>query len=100
MHPPPVDFARYAEVDLLRGIAVLMVAVYHTSFVLRFLGLIPLEVYTGGWRLLALSTGGLFLFPVGLSLSLSAARSALPGGRPDYAKFLKRRSCASSPTDS
>ncbi|NYT07385.1 MAG: DUF1624 domain-containing protein [Methanomicrobiales archaeon] len=65
--------ARFPEIDIARGAAVIMMVVFHTAFDLRFLGIAPLNVTTGFFRLLALSTAGLFLFLVGLSLSISAA---------------------------
>jgi uncharacterized membrane protein len=65
--------ARFPEIDVARGVAVVMMIVFHTAFDLRFLGLYHLEVSTGFFRLLALSTASLFLFIVGVSLSISAA---------------------------
>lgn len=87
---PSIDPRRYAEVDMLRGIALIMMVIFHTAFDLQFLGIVPLEVGSGPWRMLAWSTGGLFLFLVGVSLSLSAARNTLGAGRPDYGRFARR----------
>jgi uncharacterized membrane protein len=67
---------RFPEIDLARGVAVIMMVVFHTAFDLRFLGIAPVNVSTGFFRLLALSTAGLFLFLVGLSLSISAAHAS------------------------
>jgi uncharacterized membrane protein len=67
--------ARFPEIDIARGVAVVMMVVFHTAFDLRFLGIVPLTISTGFFRLLALSTASLFLFLVGLSLSISAAHA-------------------------
>ncbi len=65
--------ARFPEIDIARGIAVIMMVVFHTAFDLRFLGIVPLNVTTGFFRILALVTASLFLFLVGVSLSISSA---------------------------
>ena len=66
---------RFPEIDIARGIAVIMMVVFHIAFDLYFLGIAPVPVATLPWRLLALSTAGLFLFIVGVSLSISAAHA-------------------------
>ncbi|MDD1705730.1 MAG: DUF1624 domain-containing protein [Methanoregulaceae archaeon] len=66
---------RFPEIDFARGIAVIMMVVFHIVFDLYFLGIVPVPVSSPPWRLLALSTAGLFLFLVGVSLSISAANA-------------------------
>ncbi|HON81760.1 MAG TPA: heparan-alpha-glucosaminide N-acetyltransferase [Methanoregulaceae archaeon] len=75
---------RFPEIDVARGIAVIMMVVFHTAFDLRFLGCVPLNVSTGFLRLLALSTASLFLFLVGVSLSISAAHAGTRLTRKDF----------------
>jgi uncharacterized membrane protein len=83
--------ARFPEIDLARGIAVIMMVVFHTAFDLRFLDILPVNVYTGFFRLLALSTAGLFLFLVGVSLSISAAYAGTKLTRRQFVeKYLLR----------
>jgi uncharacterized membrane protein len=67
--------ARFWEVDLLRGAAVIMMISFHFAFDLSYLGLRPLDVYSGAWFFLARGTAGLYLLLVGISLVLSASRA-------------------------
>ena len=67
---------RFWEVDFARGIAIIMMVIFHTLFDIAFLGIYPVEVYSGFWRIFAYVTATLFVFLVGISLTLSAARSA------------------------
>jgi uncharacterized membrane protein len=69
--------ARFWEVDLLRGAAVIMMIIFHFAFDLSYFGLRPLDVYSGAWFFLARSTASLFLLLVGISLVLSASRAEL-----------------------
>jgi len=67
---------RYAEIDLVRGIALVMMIIFHTLFDLNFFGIFPVNVYTGFWRFFAYATASLFLCVVGVSLMISRARAA------------------------
>jgi uncharacterized membrane protein len=67
---------RYEEIDLARGIALVMMILFHTLFDLNFFGIFPVDVYTGFWHLFAIATASLFLLLVGVSLSISRARAA------------------------
>lgn len=82
---------RFFEIDVLRGIAVIMMVVFHASFDLAYFGIWHENVSTGPWRLLALLTASLFLFLVGVSLSVSGAtaRATLTPGA-FFAKYLSR----------
>jgi uncharacterized membrane protein len=73
--------ARFWEVDLLRGAAVIMMISFHFAFDLSYFGLCPLEIYSGAWFLLARSAAGLFLLLVGISLVLSASRAEQQNGK-------------------
>ena len=75
------EMSRYPEIDLVRGIAILMMILFHTVFDLFFFRILPVEVYSGFWRYFALATASLFLLIVGISLTISRARaaSAKPG---------------------
>jgi uncharacterized membrane protein len=87
---------RYGELDAARGIAILMMIVFHTLFDLYFFGLYPVNVSSGFWRYFAFATASLFLLIAGISLSLSHARAlpALEGDRGTSiliaVKYLKR----------
>ena len=70
------EISRYREIDLVRGIAILMMILFHTVFDLYFFRILPLEIYSGFWRYFAFSTASLFLLIVGISLTISRARTA------------------------
>jgi len=70
------EMSRYPEIDLVRGIAILMMILFHTVFDLFFFRILPVEVYSGFWRYFALATASLFLLIVGISLTISRARAA------------------------
>jgi uncharacterized membrane protein len=83
--------SRYGEIDFARGIAILMMVIFHTVFDLRFFGIVPFSVSTGFWRIFAISTAFLFVFLVGVSLSISAANARKKLDRRDFIlKFLFR----------
>ncbi|MFA6225500.1 MAG: heparan-alpha-glucosaminide N-acetyltransferase [Methanoregula sp.] len=67
--------SRLWKIDLFRGIAILMMVVFHTVFDISFFGIAPLNVSTGLWRNFAYATASLFLLIVGVSLSVSHARA-------------------------
>ncbi|MBP2145609.1 putative membrane protein [Methanofollis sp. W23] len=65
---------RFLEIDLLRGVAILMMVLYHFLFDLSFFGIADVEVHTGVWKSFALATASLFIALAGLSLPISYAR--------------------------
>jgi uncharacterized membrane protein len=85
------EITRLWEIDSLRGVAIMMMIVFHTVFDLNFLAVLPVNVASGFWRYFAYATASLFLLIVGISLTLSRARA-----QPDLAgpaltmKFLRR----------
>jgi len=83
--------SRFPEIDVARGVAVIMMVVFHTAFDLNYLGIIPLPVNQGLLRVLALTTAGLFLFIVGISLSISSAYARKVLSRRDFIlKYITR----------
>ncbi len=82
---------RYGEIDFARGIAILMMVIFHTVFDVTFFGIVPFSVSTGFWRIFAISTAFLFVFLVGVSLSVSAANARKKLNRRDFIlKFFFR----------
>lgn len=73
---------RYWEIDATRGVAIVMMVTFHVLFDLSYFGIPLVDVHSGFWRLFALATASTFVFLVGLSLSISYARSStkLQGG--------------------
>jgi len=90
----PADMSgtsRFPEIDLLRGIAILMMIIFHTLFDCAYFSLAPVVVDTGFWRYFAYATASLFLLIAGVSLAISHARSARHlAGWPLTRKFLIR----------
>jgi uncharacterized membrane protein len=64
--------ARFPEIDQVRGVAIIMMVVFHIAFDLYFFGIVPIPANQGPWRLFALCTASLFLLLVGISLSISS----------------------------
>ena len=62
---------RLWEIDLFRGIAILMMVLFHTVFDISYFGIAPFNVSTGFWRYFAYATASLFLLIVGVSLIIS-----------------------------
>lgn len=82
---------RFWEIDFLRGSAVVMMVLFHTVFDLAYFGVIDVRVSFGPWRVLAIYTATLFLFLVGLSLTISSARAGYTLNRQAYMlKFIRR----------
>ena len=76
---------RFWEVDFLRGIAILMMVMYHSLWNLNHFYNIGVSVSEGFWGAFQVTTASLFLFLAGVSLTISSA-----GNNTGYAKYLKR----------
>jgi uncharacterized membrane protein len=74
--------ARLWDVDVLRGIAIIMMVIYHLMWDLRAFGGYPIDLFGSFWKTWQNITASLFLGLVGLSLTLSynAARQAGASG--------------------
>jgi uncharacterized membrane protein len=70
------EVSRYREIDLVRGIAILMMILFHTVFDLYFFRIFPVDIYAGFWRYFAFATASLFLLIAGISLTISRERAA------------------------
>lgn len=82
---------RYWEIDALRGIAVVMMIIFHLVFDINYFNIISIPVSFGFWRFFACLTAFLFLFIVGVSLTISGAHAAAILPRKDYIlKYVKR----------
>lgn len=83
--------SRLWEIDVTRGVAILMMIVFHTVFDLSFFAIFPVDVATGFWRYFAYATATLFLLVVGISLVISHDRAAVKlSGLPLVRKFVLR----------
>ena len=65
---------RYGEVDNLRGIAIVMMVVFHFFWDLDFLGILENTMYEGGWLVFQRITISLFILLVGISLYISYSK--------------------------
>src|SRR3989344_2683310 len=63
---------RRQDIDILRGLALLMMVFYYLLFDLSFFGNYDIPVLTGFWKFFARSTAILFITTAGISLSLAA----------------------------
>lgn len=66
---------RLWEIDALRGLAVVLMVVFHLTWDLRFLGLVAVDVFSRPWQIFARGIGSLFIFLLGISLVLSSTRA-------------------------
>ena len=81
---------RYAEVDLLRGIAVLMMIAFHALRDLDFFsGPVPVDVHSGAMPKFAEATASIFLLLVGVSLAISSGRARVRG-EDSSRRYLRR----------
>lgn len=70
---------RYPELDVLRGVAVLLMVVYHFFFDLAYFYSFDIPVRAGLWKLFALGTASLFLLLVGVCFVISWERKSTNG---------------------
>jgi len=84
--------ARLWEVDLLRGMAVVLMVIFHLAFDLDYFMIYEIDMSEGFWFYLARLTASLFLLLVGISLTLSHSRARLAGQLSRYPARLWKRS--------
>jgi uncharacterized membrane protein len=80
--------ARFWDVDVVRGVAMIMVALYHLIYDLDNLAGYGIESTSGFWDIFADTSAFMFVFLVGLSLTLSYTRSGSNGNL--FGKYLRR----------
>lgn len=82
---------RIWEIDFLRGIAVMMMIIFHILYDIYYFAGYPFALYSGFWWFFARITAGIFVLLVGVSLALSYSR-AKPSlsGHELTVKYLKR----------
>ncbi len=82
---------RFWEVDLLRGLAVVMMIVFHLFYDLNYFGIYRVDISSGFWFYFPRITAGLFILLVGVSLALSYSRTEMQGRKDRiFIKLLKR----------
>lgn len=70
---------RYAEIDMLRGVAIVMMVIYHLMFDLAYFGVTDVIFTNPFWFYFQRATAGLFITLVGVSLVLSTAQHRRKG---------------------
>ena len=73
---------RLWEVDTLRGIAIVMMVLFHFVWDLSFFGLYQANVLVGPWQTFARGIATTFTFVMGVSLTLSYSREMGRSGHP------------------
>jgi len=83
---------RFWEIDFLRGLAIIMMVIFHLLYDLTYFGGYNLNIHSGFWLYFARATATIFIFLVGVSLTLSFSRSGkIQNSRQKlYLKYLKR----------
>lgn len=85
---------RFWEIDSLRGIAIIMMVAFHLIFDLYYFGIYNFNVHSGFLWWFARITAFIFIFLVGVSLSLSYSRTTFLNNYKNqkelFFKYLKR----------
>ncbi len=83
---------RFWEIDFFRGVAIVLMVVYHLFYDMRSLGILELDVNSGVLLMIGRSASMTFIFLVGLSLTLSysRARYCTNGSRSLFPKYVRR----------
>lgn len=75
--------SRFSELDACRGIAILMMIVFHLIFDLSFFSLYPVDIQRGFWRYFGYATASLFVSIAGVAVMIRGSR--IP---PDSSGFI------------
>lgn len=83
---------RFFEVDALRGIAIILMVIFHFFFTIDYLGIHEFDMHSGLLLVTGRSAAILFLFLVGVSLTLSYSRAKISsdGTQGQFTHYLKR----------
>ncbi|MBA4115800.1 MAG: DUF1624 domain-containing protein [Rubrobacter sp.] len=85
------------EIDVVRGMAVVAMVLYHFSYDLAYFGLFDVRFFTSGLGLdIARVIGGTFILLAGLSLTLSYRRATARQPGRGTSGSISRVGCGSS----
>jgi len=86
-----ISFKRFWEIDLLRGIAVTMMIIFHFLYDLNYFNIYNLILYSGCLLIYVYLIGTFFFLLIGISLTLSFTKAKQSLTKKDLKiKFLKR----------
>jgi uncharacterized membrane protein len=86
-----ISSKRFWEIDVFRGIAIIMMIIYHLAYDLYFLGNFPIKINSISWILFQRTTASLFLLLVGISLTISHSKAKRKYSEKDlFLRNLKR----------
>lgn len=83
---------RFWELDFFRGVAVVMMILYHLLYDLSYFGGYSIDVHSGFWLHFAQTTAVIFILLVGISLTLSASKAKMLGSTEMLFIHLLKRS--------
>lgn len=72
-----MDIKRFWEIDFFRGAAIIMMIIFHFLYDINYFGFYNVILHSGFWRIFAHITAGIFIFLVGISLTISYSRTRL-----------------------
>lgn len=90
MAEAPLVHKRYTELDAFRGIAIVMMVIFHLVFDLSFFSLYQVDTSQGFWRFFGYATASLFVFIAGTAVSLRAGKMSRQTGVVVSTPFFKR----------
>ena len=77
---------RFWEIDALRGIAIIMMIIFHFMWDMKYFGFINFNLYAGFWGAFQIATAGLFLLLAGMMVAFGAQKHEA-----NYPKHFLRR---------
>lgn len=82
---------RFWEIDFFRGIAIIMMIIFHVLYDINYFGVYNIILLSGFWQVFAHITAGIFIFLFGISLTISYSRAgAVKTKRQLRLKYLGR----------
>lgn len=82
---------RFSELDAFRGIAILMMVLFHLIFDLSFFSLYPVDIQQGFWRYFGYTTASFFISVAGVAVMIRSSRlSPDSSGINFFSPFMKR----------
>ena len=74
---PPGNEKRYIEIDMIRGVAILLVVFYHLIFDLSYFQVIQINLHSGFWLYFQRLAATLFVLIFGICIAISAQKPSV-----------------------